>query len=48
MAVSEAVYICEREWIDAVVIAPDVEYAAALTLRVNRWLQHHHFLLATV
>src|SRR5260370_24134980 len=25
LSVSEALYICEREWIDAVVIAPDVE-----------------------
>ncbi len=25
LSVSEALYICEREWIDAVVIAPDVD-----------------------
>jgi hypothetical protein len=25
LSVSEALYICEQEWIDAVVIAPDVE-----------------------
>jgi len=25
LSVSEALYVCEREWIDAVVIAPDVE-----------------------
>lgn len=25
LSVSEALYICEREWIDAIVIAPDIE-----------------------
>jgi hypothetical protein len=25
LSVSEALYICEREWVDAVVIAPEVE-----------------------
>jgi hypothetical protein len=25
LSVSEALYICEREWVDAVVIAPDIE-----------------------
>lgn len=27
LSVSEVLYICEREWIDAVVIAPDVDDA---------------------
>jgi len=27
LSVSEVLYICEQEWIDAVVIAPDVEDA---------------------
>ena len=25
LSVSEVLYVCEREWVDAVVIAPDVE-----------------------
>ncbi len=37
LSVSEVLYICEREWVDAVVIAPDVEDADVVEVHLRHF-----------
>jgi hypothetical protein len=37
LSVSEALYICEQQWVDAVVIAPDVEDADVVEVHLRHF-----------
>jgi hypothetical protein len=37
LSVSEALYICERQWVDAVVIAPEVEDADVVEVHLRHF-----------